>query len=95
MAHADIEHLTSLIRVWKNDADGYGDPFDFGVAVRWLNRHEIEITIQQTKLTPAVHRAITTELAKFGVKRIMVKTFPDGKDGPEKIRWIEVQTKKE
>lgn len=89
MAHAEFEHIASLLRVWQ-DGEGYGDPY-WGVAIRWLNRHEVEITLQQQKLTAGIYRAVMSACARLGIKRLLVRTYPDGATGPEVIRWLDVK----
>lgn len=89
MAHAEMEHVSSVLRVW-NDGNGYGDPFIWAVAVRWITKSEVEILLQQKQLTSGIYRAVMSEMRQAGVKRILVRTFPDGADGPQRSRWLDV-----
>jgi len=61
--HAEFEHIASLLRVWDDDLS-YGDPYCWAVAVRWKNRHEVEITLQQKTLTAGIYRAVMAAAAK-------------------------------
>lgn len=89
--HAEIEHLTSVLRVWPDDKK-YGDPY-WGVVVRWINREEAELMLQQQKLTTEIHRAAMVAADKLGLKRILVRTYPDGAGGPELVRWLNVPSR--
>lgn len=89
--HAEFEHIASLLRVWP-DGQTYGDPY-WGVAVRWLNRHEVEITLQQQKLTAGIYRALVDAMVTAGVNRVLVRTYPDGAEGIEVTRWIDIADK--
>lgn len=86
--HAEFEHIASLLRVFDDDKK-YGDPY-FGLAVRWFSKTEIELELQQQKLTPAIYRSIIAACEKMGVERILVRTFPQGSGGEMQTRWIEV-----
>lgn len=59
---AEFEHIASVLRVW-GDGEQYGDPY-WAVAVRWINRHEVEITLQQKTLTAGIYRAVMAAAAK-------------------------------
>lgn len=89
MAHAEFEHISSWLRVYEDDKQ-YGDPY-FGLAVRWLSRTEVELGLQQKKLTPDIYRAVMSACQKIGVKKILVRTFPQGSSGPEVTRWLDVK----
>lgn len=90
--HAEFEHIASLLRVFDDDKK-YGDPY-FGLAVRWLNKTEVELELQQKKLTPAIYRSIIAACEEIGVERFLVRTFPRGSRGKERIRWVEVKRKR-
>jgi len=90
--HAEFEHIASLLRVF-DDNKKYGDPY-FGLAVRWLSKTEIELELQQQKLTPAIYRSIIAACEKMGVERFLVRTFPLGSKGKERLRWVEVKRKR-
>lgn len=87
--HCEFEHLTSILRVWDDDKK-YGDPY-WGIVIRWINNEEVEIMLQQQKLTTAIYRAVMAEVGKFGIKRLLVRTYPQGSSGPELLRWLEVK----
>jgi hypothetical protein len=86
MAHAEFEHLASLLRVWC-DGERYGDPY-WGVAVRWISPTEVELELQQQKLTREIYLAVMDACRNAGVNRILVRTFPNGSSGVVKLRWI-------
>lgn len=90
--HAEFEHIASLLRVW-DDEKSYGDPYCWAVAVRWLNRHEVEIILQQQKLTAGIYRALVDAMVTAGVHRVLVRTYPDGAEGLEVTRWIDIAEK--
>lgn len=88
---AEFEHLTSVLRVWPDDKQ-YGDPY-WGVVIRWINQREVEIMLQQQKLTPAIYRAVMVAASNIGIERLLVRTYPDGAAGPEVSRWLEVKVR--
>jgi hypothetical protein len=94
MSYAELEHVSSLIRVWVDD-NKFGDPYEWAAAVRWLNKQEVEICLQQQRLTPSVYRAVIKVLKSYGVSRILIKTYPEGSKGKEKIRWLDISVIKE
>ena len=87
MMRAELEHVTSWLRVWQ-DGDQYGDPYEWFVGVRWLNRTEIEICGQTEKLTQGIRNAVIQVCKEHGIKRILAVTYPSR---VRTVTWIDVQ----
>lgn len=80
MAHAHIEPLSGIIRVFDDDAK-YGEPYQWAATVRWLDRETIEICGAMAAPTPSEWRAIARLMRSQSppVKRVVVKrNRPDG-----------------
>ena len=91
MAHALFSPKAGDLRVWINDDHGYGDPYDWCGGVVFRTPDEIEIGPYDTKITGQVWKAIIRECQRLGVKRILATTYPRGKDGEKRIKWIKVK----
>lgn len=88
MYYAEFEHISSLIRVWP-EGQKYGDPY-WGIAIRQINKYEVELLLQQQKITIDIWKAVIEVCKKEGIKRILAVTYPNGSEDNPKHKWIEV-----
>lgn len=87
--NAQIEHVSSLLRVWDDDQQ-YGDPYCWAVAIRWINKSEVELLLQQQHITPAIWRAVVQLCQSQGIERVLAVTYPGGSAAPPRHKWIDV-----
>ena len=87
MTHAELEPLTSGIRVWA-DGHAFPDPHTWCGVARYLNRRTVEICLADHAPTLSEWHAIMNELARDGVTRLMFRRF---KHGIESTRWLKVR----
>ena len=91
MAHVLFTPKSGDFRFWADDSHGYGDPYDWCGGVVFRAPDEIEIGPYEKKITPSVWKAIIRECQRLGVKRILATTYPDGRRGEKRLRWIDVK----
>jgi len=88
---ARIEPISGVIRIWFNDADGYGDKYQWAATVRWVDSKSIEVMgvvedPRNPKLSPQLFRAMIAEARRVGAERIGYRRI---KDGVESLKWFE------
>jgi len=87
---ARIEPFSGVMRIWFNDLDDYGSPYQWAAAVRWMDRDSIEVTgvvedKDNRKLSPTLFKAMIEEAGRFSAKRIGYKRI---KQGQETMKWF-------
>lgn len=75
---AEMEILTSIIRVFKDDLR-YGDPYEFSATVRWINPKQVEVLGTQRAPRPSEWRAMQECLHSYGAEELIImKSTRDG-----------------
>lgn len=88
----DIEHTSSLVRVWYRADAKYGDSFNWCATVRWISKEEVEFVGAMTAPNQEAWRAIQDHFAEMGVKRILMIRY---KRGRKRERWIDTDWRAE
>lgn len=88
----DIQHLSSVVRVWTQEGAKYGDPYDWAATIRWIDKETIEVLGVVKPVTKAMWEALTEAFAEMGIKKMLIVRHTGGK---VRERWLDIKIRKQ
>lgn len=86
----EIQHLSSVIRIWFNKDAEYGDPYDWAATIRWIDNNTIELLGVDKPITKDMWIAMQNAFSEMGIERVLAIRHTGGK---VRERWIKTKRK--